>query len=723
MNREFKIRIWLGAIIVCSCTCLAAEPEGQIPEPVTSQEETDSKVSSTPLSEEVKDTPSEVPYRITFSGLEIPNDWTRSARKLVAAGMIPTQDVAGVKGKSLCAVATQTLGFNNGHIKLTCSMEMNWYLRKLNPSVGARLKGGEVVKLPALNLEPIVETYSYDLSHGPDSARLKSDLNGYRSRYKLLGPIKNGPFTQVAYQAYKATIETLPTPVHENTLRSIVTFDSEAQRFRVSVIRLDSPAAPDHFSSDPYNSWWKSCADAHGVPPTPRPLYARYLALPAAPVCQNRCLPKNCPEIALYDRPIAPHPSLRAALRKALMAHVIDACPPLKPWNDEYHGTHMAGILASRSETDAKEGLAPNASLRSVDDKNGMSYLLDTLEDESRSSNGTNIFLIAQKLQIQELSPIIIHSDDDEILARSTFAGQVKDKPNVLWVVAAGEPKAGSPQLGSDLQPTSNFYPMSLGGFRNVIVVTACDDCFGSNPHIAPWANFSRNRLVSLAAPGGAPDDPIISTADETGYTATYGTSQAAAFVAGVAAELRSCNSGITAAQIKERLVVSAQPILDGSQGHKINSGVINASAVLNLDAMQSWVTLKSNGTPTALTNMKWCRRDVHVVHLQGGNSNDDDTIPVRSIARFKSAVDPRLQASGFMIAYNGKNDRLNEMLWTDSPVGLDPAESERALFSAIVAGSPKRQYFYPDDIDDLLLSSTRLTDVQEDRTCSAARH
>ena len=47
--------------------------------------------------------------------------------------------------------------------------------------------------------------------------------------------------------------------------------------------------------------------------------------------------------------------------------------------------------------------------------------------------------------------------------------------------------------------------------------------------------------LVNLAAPGGSAENPIPSAIDDSHYATSYGTSQATAFVGGLAAAMLSC--------------------------------------------------------------------------------------------------------------------------------------------------------------------------------------
>jgi hypothetical protein len=642
--------------------------------------------------------PQTAPYKITFNGPDVVSAWTNAATSLAAHELIGQVRAGAFHDDSLCSVAKRVLGFDNGRIKLPCTDELNALLQRLNPEFASSSRSGNVVVIPDLRVEPIVQTVFYDSTQQSDVLRLKGDLNYYRKDYLLEQTDQNGGLIRVVYQAYVSVLRVAPNPQNEELLRSLSVFDKSTGQFSVSVERLFNSADPVRFTHAPLREWLGNCK--HTARSTPG--YSTYLGQSENPSCENNCVAPNlCPEVTLFDRPVAHHVALASALgiqAQGAAARGRNACPALKNWSDEFHGTHLAGIVAARSKP---LGLAPFSSLRSVDDRAGIPELEDVLEDEASRPNGTNIVLVAQKFVDNPELARKPGADEDATVANSSFAVRVKNAANVLWVVAAGEPRSGT---GEDIWPIDSNYPMNLGTLRNVIVVTACEDCYGDKPHIAPWANFSYNRLVSVAAPGGTDNDKIISTADENSYTEGFGTSQAAAFVAGVAAAMRSCNTALLPAQIKERLVVTANPILNGSQGNKINSGVVNARAAAYLDATHTWVTLHRDGLPRAYVNVKWCRRDLHVLHLPGNPSRDDSTVVSATIRRIKAAGTQ--QYPGFMLAYIDKRDPLNQVLWTYHPVALDSPEDRQPLFSAQLAGSNDTTFFYPADIADVILTT-----------------
>src|SRR6185295_15563589 len=88
-----------------------------------------------------------------------------------------------------------------------------------------------------------------------------------------------------------------------------------------------------------------------------------------------------------------------------------------------------------------------------------------------------------------------------------------------------------------------------------------------------PVGNYSP-AFVHLAAPA----EPIVSTANATSFTWAHGTSQAAAFVAGVASALVSAwpDHYKTAESVKERLQYTATPFPRLDDGKRIAAGVVN---------------------------------------------------------------------------------------------------------------------------------------------------
>lgn len=131
---------------------------------------------------------------------------------------------------------------------------------------------------------------------------------------------------------------------------------------------------------------------------------------------------------------------------------------------------------------------------------------------------------------------------------RKFFEKMAKDHPDVIFVAAAGnEGKKDGAITGS------NYYPAGID-LPNIITVGALNND-GSK---ADFSNFaSGDGEVTLSAPGVE----MVLGVDEDGQPIkSSGTSFAAPQVSATAALLRSINPKLTAEQIKEYLVKSAQP-------------------------------------------------------------------------------------------------------------------------------------------------------------------
>jgi subtilisin family serine protease len=105
----------------------------------------------------------------------------------------------------------------------------------------------------------------------------------------------------------------------------------------------------------------------------------------------------------------------------------------------------------------------------------------------------------------------------------------------------------------------------------NVLCVAATDE----NDNLTSYSNYGATR-VDLAAPGGTPETPIMSTfafTDISKYIGYPGTSMATPIVAGAAAVVKSVNPGLTAEQIKAILVHSGRSV--SSLEGKVSSGKI----------------------------------------------------------------------------------------------------------------------------------------------------
>lgn len=386
------------------------------------------------------------------------------------------------------------------------------------------------------------------------------------------------------------------------------------------------------------------------------------------PACAMTCPAGTvCPQVVLVDTVVHPHPDLGVVRYLDGANNVRDytenqdcSGPMLGSENQNYceitkfvrtchHGTSMASIISDRPNGYGFVGLAPATSLFSVDWLSTLwPTMLDFLEKrqgrDNFQDNGPQIYVFASIFpdssqaesndvpldQIRSY-PVSLMSGGElkQKESRSTHPlvqkiGETQD----FWIVAAGQPATndqgkfiGHPVRLHERAPIA---PMNLGDFPNVIVVTACDPCEGSDRKPWEWANFSdQASYVNLAAPGLG----YVTPANRGLYADLHGgTSQAAAFVAGVASSMVSCdlsdhgqthdyryvdneNGRVLAARLKRRLLLTSTPIRQPPENDRIITGIVNPMLALK-DPRYDWLLPRGQETDSAYrqtTVQNWC--------------------------------------------------------------------------------------------------------------------
>jgi hypothetical protein len=280
----------------------------------------------------------------------------------------------------------------------------------------------------------------------------------------------------------------------------------------------------------------------------------------------------------------------------------------------EHHGTHLAGIIFSANQSDSFVGLAPAARLDTRAFDQMTEWQLGEVVAE-KAYDGLRLFVFASNFLNANITEPL--PDLDERLRKPFFIEDIKDGEK-LWVVAAGNSKI-------NIQPNSRLSPMNIGDLRNVLVVTACEDCFTRNAKVADWANYSTAGLVALAAPGGTPAAGIPSTASRSQYAVTYGTSQAAAIVGGLAGAMMTCfpDRYRNTRELKVRLQSAVHPPASSALAGKVSTGVVNADKALK-DPDIHHVQVKSEPVKR-VKGLQWCRDKIDFIDpvsrrpLEGG--------------------------------------------------------------------------------------------------------
>jgi subtilisin family serine protease len=218
------------------------------------------------------------------------------------------------------------------------------------------------------------------------------------------------------------------------------------------------------------------------------------------------------------------------------------------------HGTHIAGIIGAEGGNGIGiSGVAPKVRL----------MILKYYDPASKGNDNLKNTIRAVKYAIDKKANIINYSgggtepDDNEFraIAAAKEAG-------ILFVAAAGNERSNSDK--------AHYYPADYN-LSNIISVTAINP-FGQ---VLESSNFGV-KTVNIAAPG----EGIYSTLPGGKYGTMTGTSQATAFVSGVAALVLSHNKEFNFDQVKKQILSTADEI-PGLRDKTSTSGKLNSYAAL----------------------------------------------------------------------------------------------------------------------------------------------
>jgi hypothetical protein len=569
-------------------------------------------------------------YRIEFLGNDPPNDWARLATALVERNLAPikTADINPKVGP--CGTMLELLGFRAA--KLGCAPSIDALLTRMNSkppeSKGSRTTAPTQFVYPDLPIEETTYSLSFDRNFVAEKDRYGRVLSSRKTF--TVDELTTGTQTQAVFRGFRTVLSVPDTPENDEFLRSLQRYDDVIGRLSVRAIRLNGQPAlklPNSVSTP--GGWFNACRQ-HISATKPKPHYARLLGLASMPACAMTCTEGNCPEVVLVDGKAAPHPDIRTSFQEELEASAAtsnassqpdDLCPVVDFSKSEHHGTHLAGIIVSASRPDSFVGLSPAARLDSrAFDKMSEADLGQVIADKAYGP--PRLFVFASSFTRPDAAPL---ANRDLRLRRPFFIEDILNGEK-FWVVAAGN---GPPVI--DLMPNSPLSPMNVGDFKNVLVVTACESCYGRDAKIADWANYSTAGLVAVAAPGGTDADRIPSTATESAYAVAYGTSQAAAVVGGLASAMMTCfpNRYRNARDLKIRLQSAVRPPTNEDVARKIATGVVDADKALK-DPEVHHVGVKSQ-PPKRVKELQWCRDRIDLID------------PVSRQPLSGGAIDPRL--------------------------------------------------------------------------------
>ena len=233
-----------------------------------------------------------------------------------------------------------------------------------------------------------------------------------------------------------------------------------------------------------------------------------------ADVSPNKYDGKNI-KIALIDTGVSSHEDLNIAGGKSFVEN------NALYYDDNGHGTHVAGIIAAKNNKLGVIGAAPNAEIYALKalDNTGAGYYSQVIAALEWAINN-NIDIV--NMSIGGLSDsLALH----EAVQRASSAG-------IILVAAAGNRGDGADKL---------TYPAK---YNEVIAVGAVNE----NLRAAPFS--SKGTGLDIMAPGVS----VISTANDGGYAVMSGTSMAAPHVAGALAALKCKNKKMSSDELKALL-------------------------------------------------------------------------------------------------------------------------------------------------------------------------
>ncbi len=208
------------------------------------------------------------------------------------------------------------------------------------------------------------------------------------------------------------------------------------------------------------------------------------------------------------------------------------------PMDNDGHGTHVAGIVAS---------VAPGAKLMAlkVMEEEGGRWVEVAQAIKFARDNGADIITMSFGGEQSPMARVI--------QIQINFAYQ----EGVLMVAAAG-----NDDTDTKLYPAAN---------EQVIAVSAVDD----NMDKASYSNYG--DWIELAAPGGDSGASIISTIPGDSYGYKIGTSMACPFVTGAAAIMMGAYPGMTNVEVREALREQALDLGEPGRDPVYGYGLVNA--------------------------------------------------------------------------------------------------------------------------------------------------
>ncbi|MCB0413912.1 MAG: S8 family serine peptidase [Bdellovibrionales bacterium] len=233
------------------------------------------------------------------------------------------------------------------------------------------------------------------------------------------------------------------------------------------------------------------------------------------------------------------------------------------PYDDDGHGSHVSGLIASE-----QFGTAPQIKLMPLKAMGPLKGDIVSLYSAILYAvdNGADIINLSLGQYARQAHPLM------------EYAVDYADSHNVLVVAAAGN---GNPSTGLSLNiENTPMFPAALPN-DNILSVAA-------HSKTSPLTSYSNYGPISvdLSAPGGDQANPLLSTYKEVRsieqYKRLQGTSMATPVVSGIAALVKSLRSDLSPREIKN-ILLSTGDLVEELQGKTLSGKKINALSAVQL--------------------------------------------------------------------------------------------------------------------------------------------
>ncbi len=276
------------------------------------------------------------------------------------------------------------------------------------------------------------------------------------------------------------------------------------------------------------------------------------------------------------------------------------------------HGTHIAGIIGGYSQ-DGKgiTGVAPRVSLMILKYYDANSTGADNLRNTVRAIR----YAVDKGAQIINYSGGGLEPSDEE-----KKAIELAQEKGILFVAAAGNERSNSDIKG--------YYPADYG-LSNIISVTAID----KSKNVLPTSNYGV-KTVDIAAPG----NDIYSTIPGGKFSYMTGTSQATAFVTGVAALVMANNRDLKPKQVIKHITSTGdiETTLEGKTKTQRRLNSYRALAILDQGLGVTGVVAENTAR---MKSSQFALKNEDETPIEVQDSNIGGMLPMNDLAQMQNIL------------------------------------------------------------------------------------